>query len=257
MTCIEIRERLDAFADGEDQASAEVEAHLRGCPSCEAALAELRAGLASLDAALGPVGARAEAAAARALLGMPGDRGVRVPWWGLVVATAAGFLVAMAMFKRGETVGSGMRAGGQAGEPFDSLRSLSVDGRAEERAKVAAEVERLLRTPEVGCVVEAADQKLKRLGAGCVEPAAAWVKAADVKKDAFNRRMAARVVADLAGREQAAILLEMVGDADAEVRAMANRGLIRISGVTACTEEQARESGEGARRAWEKYLGGE
>ncbi|MEK7469115.1 MAG: hypothetical protein AAB074_17210 [Planctomycetota bacterium] len=244
MTCVEICERLDAFADGEDPAPAEVEAHLRGCPTCEAALAERRAEIASLNAALDPVGQRAEAAAARALAGLRAQRSAGVPWWGLPLAAAAGFLIAVAFYRAREE------------RPVASrLPSVASDAQAAEkrRLEVAAEVDRLLRTPEVGCVVEAVDAKLKKLGAGCVEPAAAWVKKADVEKDVFHRRMAARVVADLAGREQAGLLVEMVGDADAEVRAMAHRGLVRISGAAACSEEQVREDGAKARAAWAKH----
>lgn len=245
MTCVEVRERLGAFLDGEDPAPGEVDAHLRGCPSCAAALAELRAELAELDAALAPVAARAEAGAARALAGLPPDhRSGGVPWWGLPLAAAAGFLLAMVFVPGGDR--SSMRP------PPDTA---ALEKAQREREAVAAEVEKVLRTPEVGCDVEGPDRKLRKLGAACVEPAAAWVAAADPEKDVFGRHVAAKVVAELATREQAGLLLRMMGDTDVQVRLYANRGLARLSGLVECPEEMVRKEGTRAEEAWRKVFG--
>lgn len=248
MTCVEVRERLGAFLDGEDPAPGEVDAHLRGCPSCTAALGELRAELAELDAALAPVAARAEAGAARALAGLPPDhRTGGVPWWALPLAAAAGFLLAMVFVPGG--------GGEPVRPPVDVAARDAAEKAKREREAVAAEVEKVLRTPEVGCDVEGPDRKLRKLGAACVEPSAAWAAAADPEKDVFGRHVAAKVVAELATREQAGLLLRMMGDTDVQVRLYANRGLARLSGLVECPEEMVRKEGRRAEETWRKVFG--
>ncbi len=249
MTCVEVRERLGAFLDGEDPAPGEIDAHLRGCPSCVAAIEELRGEKAELEAALSPIAMRAEAGAARALAGLPPDRVAGgVPWWGLPLAAAAGFLLAMTFVKGSEAPASR--------PPVDRAAQEAAERARQRREAVAAEVEMILRTPEVGCEIEAPDLKLRKLGPACVEPAAVWVAKADPEKDVFGRYVAARVVAELATREQAGLLLEMMGDGDPQVRVIANRGLARLSGLAECPEEMVRKEGVRAEEAWRKVFGG-
>ncbi|MCC6740129.1 MAG: zf-HC2 domain-containing protein [Planctomycetia bacterium] len=241
MTCVEIRERLGAFLDGEDPAPGEVDAHLRDCPSCSAALEELRAESAALDAALGPVAQRAEAAAERALASLDGGRRAGAPWWSLPLALAAGFLLALTVTRtRPEPV-----------RPAVDPRAAAA---AEEARRVASEVERILRTPEVGCDVEGPDRKLRKLGAAGVEPSAAWLAAADPEKDKFSRHVAARVVAELATREQAELLMVLIGDPDEQVRLFANKGLARLSGRTPFDENAIRADRLKARDAWRRVF---
>lgn len=245
MTCVDVRERLGAFLDGEDPAPGEVDAHLRGCPSCAAAIEALRGERADLDAALGPVAARAEAGAARALAGLPPDRVAGgIPWWGLPLAAAAGFLFAMTFTRGGNAP--------PVRPPADRTAQLAAEKARQEREEVAAEVALILRTPEVGCVVESPDQKLRKLGAACVGPAAAWVKQADPEAEKFRRRSAAMAAADMATREHAGLLIEMMDDTDPEVRVYANRGLSRLSGLAGGGDEMARKAAEVVKAAWER-----
>lgn len=244
MTCVDVRERLSAFADGEDAPG--VAEHLRGCPSCSAALDELRDDLASLDAALAPAGLRADAGAARALAGLPPDRASATPVWSVPVAAAAGFLIA-ALFLKGAP---------PAPQPATKGPDPVVARQEKERQEILAEAERLFGHAEMQCSFEGSDRALRSRGAACVAPLVQWIARTDAKEHPAGRLMAARVVCDVATHDQIPELLGLLGDTEAEVRSLANRGLSRVSGLPPLREDACYAGGESLRSSWEKSLSG-
>jgi hypothetical protein len=242
MTCVDVRERLSAWVDGEDPEPAGVEAHLRGCPSCSAAAEELRAEIAALDRVLAPVADRAEAGAGRALAALPPDPAARpagMPWWSVALAAAAGFLLATVFVK---------------GEPEGVPKPVATPGAARSGEATRREVARILDDARVGCFATTPDRELKAMGTACVGPVADWIAKADPERDAAGRRFGVAVVADLATMEHAPRLVELLGDGDAEVRLAADRGLRRLTGRSPVEADACRRGDEGLQELWKECL---
>jgi ferric-dicitrate binding protein FerR (iron transport regulator) len=123
MTCVEIEEKLSAYADGELPAGERpaVDAHLASCGECRGALEALRAQHRELEAAFAPMREGADALARRVVEAVharaPGRRFRARPWLPMIASAAAGFLAAWLIFRAPDRPPEGWTVG-KAGQGY-------------------------------------------------------------------------------------------------------------------------------------------
>lgn len=74
--------------------------------------------------------------------------------------------------------------------------------------------------------------EIRSLGDHCVLPLTRFVQSPQSNDDAYRRREAARIACDLASPAYVPAMIELLGDPDPEVRVVAARSLLRLTGTT-------------------------
>jgi hypothetical protein len=248
-----MQDRIGAWLDGEDPSPSEVARHVEACPTCAALAEEMRSEAAALEAALGKVSARAAAGAERALAGMPPDRAhAGAPWWSVVLASAASFALAWTLARPGE--GPAVKPVVEPESDLQAGDSASCGAYELGDAPIRREVARLLGGGRMSCSDGLAGARLKAMGRACIVPVADWIRASDPKVQRPGRREGAEAIGDIAALADAPLLVDLLVDSDAEVRASAHRGLLRLTGITAVSEADVRLDGVAAQIAWKDAL---
>lgn len=100
MDCTQAEPLLPALIDGEIDERATLDAHLSECSRCRALLEELRADDSALEALFDAARRRADGLEDRVVASVRRERGGRViPFWVPLVSAAAGFLLAILLFR--------------------------------------------------------------------------------------------------------------------------------------------------------------
>lgn len=100
MDCTHVESLLSALLDGELDERAPVDAHLAECARCRTTLDELRADDSALESLFDDARRRAEGLEERVVASVRRERGGRViPFWLPVASAAAGFLLAILLFR--------------------------------------------------------------------------------------------------------------------------------------------------------------
>jgi ferric-dicitrate binding protein FerR (iron transport regulator) len=114
-----------------------------------------------------------------------------------------------------------------------------------------------------------AEQEIRALGDHCVVPLARYIQSPQSAESAEKRRRAARILADIAQPWSIPLLIELLADADAEVRYRAARALERLTArqfglapeAWRTASQSAREGAQGEWQSWweknrQRYPGG-
>lgn len=76
------------------------------------------------------------------------------------------------------------------------------------------------------------DHEIRSLGDHCALPLTRYIQSSESRKSAYQRRRAARILADIASPPSVPDFVSLLDDGDGEVRACAARGLHRLTGET-------------------------
>ena len=101
------------------------------------------------------------------------------------------------------------------------------------------------------------EYEMRSLGDHCVLPLTRFVQSPQSNDDIYRRREAARIASDLASPAYIPAMIELLDDADPDVRVVAARALLRLTGSTRGFDEAYwraadLEAGRASWRAWSR-----
>lgn len=104
--------------------------------------------------------------------------------------------------------------------------------RGRDDAELEKRVNQLLAQIGKTKMEELYDHEIRALGDHCALPLTRYLQSPESRKDSYQRRRAARILADIASPPSVPDFVAFLGDSDGEVRACAARGLSRLTGET-------------------------